>query len=88
MSKAHKGHSRYNDEWKKSISDSLKGRTISWITNTKKSVIQYDKNGNFIKEWGCGFDAAKFLGKQNSAISECCYGKRKTAYGYVWKFKE
>lgn len=56
--------------------------------NNSKPVIQYDKQGNFIKEWECGYDASQYLNKPNSAISECCCRKRKSAYGYIWKFKE
>jgi group I intron endonuclease len=76
MGKANKGKIR-TEEFKNNIR-----------LNNSKPVLQYDKQGNFIKKWECGFDAARFLGKQNSAISECCYGKRKTAYNYIWKFKE
>jgi hypothetical protein len=54
----------------------------------KICVIQYDKQGNFIKEWPSQIEAAIFLNKQSSAISECCSGKRKSAYNYIWKFKK
>jgi group I intron endonuclease len=76
MGKANKGKIR-TEEFKTNIR-----------LNNSKPVLQYDKQGNFIKIWECGFDAARFLGKPNSAISECCNGKRKTAYGYIWRFKE
>lgn len=76
MGKANKGKIR-TEEFKNNVR-----------LNNSKPILQYDKQGNFIKEWECGYDAARFLGKQNSAISECCYGKRKTAYGYIWKFKK
>jgi group I intron endonuclease len=58
--------------------------------NNSKPILQYDKQGNFIKEWECGYDAARYLNKPNGAISECCCGTggRKSAYGYVWKFKK
>jgi group I intron endonuclease len=58
--------------------------------NNSKPVLQYDKQGNFIKEWECGYDAARYLNKPNGAISECCCGTggRKSAYGYIWKFKK
>lgn len=53
-----------------------------------KSVIQYDLQGNFVKEWESLQYAALSLGKRSSNICECCKGKIKTAYGYVWKYKE
>jgi group I intron endonuclease len=52
-----------------------------------KPVLQYELKGNFIKEWPNATEAGKSLNKQNSAISECCNKKRKSAYGYLWKFK-
>ena len=30
--------------------------------------------------------AAESINKNHSSISNCCNGKQKTAYGYVWKF--
>jgi group I intron endonuclease len=51
----------------------------------KRNVLQYDKNGNFINEWSCAIDAYNKMGIRN--ISSCCLGKRKTAGGYIWKFK-
>ena len=53
--------------------------------NNEKSVLQYDLNGNFIKEWESIKEAKKEL-KVSSHISCCCNGKRKTAGGYIWKF--
>ena len=44
-----------------------------------KSVIQYDLQGNFIKEWGSVTGAGKKLKIDCSSISGCCKGKRKTA---------
>jgi predicted XRE-type DNA-binding protein len=32
-------------------------------------------------------EAALSLNKTNSAISECCRGIKKTAYGFIWKYK-
>jgi len=57
------------------------------IANSK-SVLQYDLEGNFIKEWENRILAAESLGKKSQgAISECCSGKRKSIYGYIWKNK-
>ena len=53
-----------------------------------KPVLQYDKNGNFIKEWFGIKNAGENLKIASSDIGECCIGKRKTAGGYAWKFKE
>jgi hypothetical protein len=53
-----------------------------------KPVLQFSKNGNFIKEWTSASEFQKhnnIIGKGN--IGSCCKGKLKTAYGFTWKFK-
>ena len=49
-----------------------------------KSVLQYDLDGNFIKEWKYLFLAKK---DTKGDIQACCVGKQKTAGGYKWKYK-
>lgn len=51
-----------------------------------KKVLQYDLQGNLIKEW-----ESTNIAKQNLHISHivsCCNGKRKTAGKYIWKYKD
>lgn len=54
-----------------------------------KPVVMYDKQGNKLKEFKSLLDAERYLNKPkgNSQISRCCKGKRKSAYGYIWKYK-
>ena len=52
-----------------------------------KFILQYDLKGNFIKEYHRLSDIKQIINKPTSAISECCSGKRKTAYDYIWKNK-
>lgn len=51
-----------------------------------KPVLQYDLNGNLIKEWKsineCGRN-----GFNQGDICKCCNGKRKTAKGFIWVYK-
>lgn len=55
----------------------------------KKKVVQYSVGGTFIAEYDGVRDAALINGfRASSSISECCAGKRKTAYGYIWRYKE
>lgn len=51
-----------------------------------KLVLQFTKNGEFVKEWPSMHQIERELGFYNCNISQCCNGKRKTAHGYVWKF--
>ena len=54
-----------------------------------KPIIQYDLEGNFIKEWSSISEINRQLGYDHSCISSCCsgYRNRKMAYGYVWRYK-
>ena len=51
-----------------------------------KSISQYSKSGEFIKNWKSSKEACKSLGIFNTNISACCIGKLKTAGGFIWKF--
>lgn len=56
-----------------------------------KLVNQYSLNGEYIKTFGSVGEACiKITGKKDGKthISDVCKGKRKTAYGYIWKFAE
>lgn len=54
----------------------------------KKKVYQYDKNFTLIKIFDSITEASKVTQITLSGISETCRGKRKTAGGYIWSFKE
>ena len=63
---------------------------INWGSRPEKCakhILQYDKNGNFIKEWPSGMCIQRELGFNQANISECANSKRKSAYGFVWVFK-
>ena len=55
-----------------------------------KPVLMCNKNTEeIIKEFISAEEAARALGKKHgSNITNCARGKGKTAYGYIWKFKE
>lgn len=57
--------------------------------HSSRPVIQYDLNGNFIQEYQSCAAAAKAVGmSQPSGISRACSGIRKTAKGFLWKYKD
>jgi len=51
----------------------------------KKKVIQYSKQGEFIREYDCMNDASKDLKICRGDISRCCNGIIKSAGGFIWK---
>jgi hypothetical protein len=53
----------------------------------KKPVFQYNLNGYLIKEWDGFIDIKKELNYDQSLIRKCCKGLQKTAYGFIWKYK-
>ena len=55
--------------------------------NQKLPILQYNLQGNFIKEWDGVIDATKAVGKHSTNIMRCCQGKFKQAYGFIWKYK-
>ena len=59
-----------------------------------KTVLQYDLEGNLIKEWESKGQAANWIKetlnkKSNvaSQIKDCILGRQKTAFNYKWKYK-
>ena len=56
------------------------------LTFSESGVLQFDLDGNFIKEWECGNDVFKDKVKTN-LVMMCCRGETKSAYGFKFKFK-
>jgi len=58
-------------------------------SSIKMPVLQYDLDGIFIKEWDSPISIIRGSDNFHSAqhITECCRGKRKTAYKFTWKYK-
>lgn len=53
-----------------------------------KTILQFTLDGEFVKEWSSGKEISEVLGFSKGIISMCCNGKRKQAYGYIWRFKD
>ena len=53
-----------------------------------KRVYQFDLENNLLKIWNNQLEIKKELGiSQTNNISNCCNGKRKSAYGYKWRYE-
>lgn len=102
-------HSQYyTDEVRKKQSDKMKGRknpfTKEHIINLTsghrkraKTLLMFDLNGNFIKEWISKGEASLWIKENNdkakkqniqSQIKDCCFGKMNSCWGYIWKYKK
>lgn len=51
-----------------------------------KPVYQYTKDGSLVRSYPSVREAERRTGYRNSTISECCNGKQKSAYGYLWSY--
>ena len=53
-----------------------------------KIIIQYDSKGKILREWKNLATIEEQLNYNKSNICSVCKGIRKTAYGFIWKYKE
>ena len=67
----------------------------NWGTRNKrqakkrsKAVLQFDLQGILIKEYPSTKQVERELGFAQGYIVNCCNGKFKTAYNYIWRYKE
>lgn len=61
------------------------------LTNNYKIsrvILQFDKDGNLIKEWISIHQIYRELGYSPGNIYSCCQKKYKQSYGYIWRYKE
>ena len=56
------------------------------IEKTSKKVFQYTLDGEFIAEYPSTMEVHRQLGFAHTHISDCCNGRLKTAYGYIWSY--
>ena len=100
ISKANSGENsgmwgkKISEEHKRKISETHKGKPLSDEHKKKlrkkhknsKSIVQLDKEGNFIKEFSYISEASRELNIACQSINACCKGRRKYAGGYMWKY--
>ena len=53
-----------------------------------RPVVQFSKNGEFIKEWSSATEAANSLNINRKNITANCGGHRKSCEGYIWRYKD
>jgi len=57
------------------------------LMKTRKAVKKYTLAGEFLQEFPSITDAGKSIGeRKHGAIGQCCIGRNRSAYGFVWKF--
>lgn len=58
------------------------------LNGHSKPIMQYTKEGVFIREWECSLQVQRELGIWSSNITKCCQGGYKSTGGFIWKYKE
>lgn len=86
-----------SEETKKKISKSLKGISNKHLftkeniekraETIRKYILQYDLEGNFIKEWKGINVAAKKLKINQANISACLIGRYNKTHNFIFKYK-
>lgn len=69
-----------------SFKNRLQGIKTGKNHSGSRAIKQYDLQGNLIREWDTIKEAEQQL--KIYQISKCCRGKRKTAGGFIWKYKD
>lgn len=72
----------------KKLSESVTEYYKTHESAVAKKVLQFSKDGYFIKEWNSAAAAAKSLNKEGCSITAVCSGIRNSAFGYIWKYKD
>lgn len=72
--------SDYNEEY-------VKKRVEMYRKTFPKLVVQYTLDGEFVKEWVSMNEIQRQLGFNQGSISNCCNGRCKSVYGFLWKYK-
>ena len=83
MSESHIGK-HFSEEHRRKISESKIGNH----NRPQTQVLQYSKSGEFIAEYPSIHEAERQTGCYQSNICSCCKGERKSAGGFIWKYKE
>ncbi len=77
-----------NLEWCSNSENQKHKFEIGLGNNFTRKVIQYDLNGNLVKEYDSISLAAKEMNVSKSTIRGVLIGKRKTSAGFIWKYYE
>ena len=52
-----------------------------------KIILQFTKDGEFLREWPSSHEIERTLKFSRSAIRACCNRKTKLAYSFIWRYK-
>ena len=93
---------KHSEESKQKMSEAKTGEKAYWYgkhhseeskqkmseNRPSKLVLQFSKDGELIAEYSSIHEAERHTGLSASNICNCCKGNRKSAGGFIWKYKE
>jgi hypothetical protein len=74
-----------SEEWKYAVKKVRESE--EWKQKLRKPIFQYDKQGNFIKEWPSIKEASVNLNIDSGSITACCKNRLNTSGKFKWKYK-
>ena len=74
----------HSEDTKRKMSEAHKEK----IYASTKPILQFSKNGELIAEYSSLTEASRQTGCSAPHICSCCKGKRKSAGGFIWRYKE
>lgn len=79
-----------SDETRKKLSELKKGKFLGENSPCSKKILQFNTDGEFIREFNALREIERVLGYSRTPIIRCCKHKPhcNTAYGFIWMYKE
>lgn len=76
--------------WEENFNNYSRDKKNGRNNKQNRAIIQYDKSGNFIKEFYSAAQAERETGANYTHIVSVCAGKkaRKSAGGFLWRYKD
>ncbi len=84
------GKASATKQWLENREELIKRSKLSkpiMIEKYGQEIIQYDLDGNFIKEWKGMKEAARTLNIKPPNLTATLKGRQKTCGGFLWKYK-
>lgn len=73
------------------IDTKYKGQIVKveeWKSKLCIPILQFSLNNEFIKEWKSAKEIGLNFNVDSTSFIQCCKHKQKTAYGFIWKYKD
>lgn len=68
--------------------NNIKGRTCHREGKIRREIIQYTREGNYVKTFPNAVSAAVAMNCSTGEITRCCKKRRPTCKNYVWRYKD